>query len=69
VQVPLSRELSGVLELLQQETDAEVFVSTLAADATITVRARAADDVAAEQLERDLRVRVHERLRAAGVFA
>ena len=69
VQVPLSRELSGVLELLRSETDAEVFVSALAADATITVRASAADDVAAQRLERELRVRVHERLRAEGVFA
>jgi small-conductance mechanosensitive channel len=69
VQVPLSRELSGVLDLLRDETDAEVFVSALAAEATVTVRARAADDVAAERLERELRVRVHERLRAEGVFA
>lgn len=69
VQVPLSRELSGVVDLLRSETDAEVFVSALAADATITVRARAADDVAAERLERELRARVHERLRAEGVFA
>jgi small-conductance mechanosensitive channel len=69
VQVPLSRELSGVLDLLQQETDAEVFVSALAGEATITVRARAADAPAADRLERELRVRVHERLRAEGVFA
>jgi small-conductance mechanosensitive channel len=69
VQVPLSRELSGVLDLLRDETDAEVFVSALAGEATVTVRARAADDLAAERLERELRVRVHERLRAEGVFA
>lgn len=69
VQVPLSRELTGVLDLLRRETDAEVFVSALADDATITVRAPAADDRAAEQLERALRLRVHERLRAEGVFA
>jgi small-conductance mechanosensitive channel len=69
VQVPLSRELSGVLDLLRDETDAEVFVSALAGEATVTVRARAADDLAAELLERELRVRVHERLRAEGVFA
>jgi len=69
VQVPLSRELSGVLELLRAETDAEVFVSSLAGEATISVRARAADVQAAERLERELRVRVHERLRAEGVFA
>lgn len=69
VQVPLSRELSGVLDLLRDETDGEVFVSALAGEATVTVRARAVDDLAAERLERELRVRVHERLRAEGVFA
>ena len=37
-------------------------------DATVVVRAGADDAEAAEQLESDLRVRVHERLRAAGVF-
>jgi small-conductance mechanosensitive channel len=69
VQVPLSRELSGVLDLLRDETDGEVFVSALAGEAIVTVRARAADDLAAERLERELRVLVHERLRAEGVFA
>ncbi len=69
VQVPLNRELSDVLELLRAETDGEVFVSALAAEATITVRARASDEIAADRLERDLRTRVHERLRAKGVFA
>jgi small-conductance mechanosensitive channel len=69
VQVPISRELSGVVDLLRSETDAEVFVSALAAEATITVRVRAADAAAAERLERELRLRVHDRLRAEGVFA
>jgi small-conductance mechanosensitive channel len=69
VQVPISRELSGVVDLLRSETDAEVFVSALAAEATITVRVRAADAAAAERLERELRLRVHDRLRTEGVFA
>jgi hypothetical protein len=33
------------------------------------VRARASGPIEAERLESDLRIRAHERLRAAGVFA
>jgi small-conductance mechanosensitive channel len=73
LQVPLSTELRPVVasieELLEDERDAAVFVSDLAGNATITVRARAADEDAAQRLERDLRVRVQERLRAEGVYA
>jgi small-conductance mechanosensitive channel len=69
VQVPISRELSGVVALLRSETDAEVYVSSLAAEATITVRAPAASDAEAERMERELRLRVHDRLVAEGVFA
>ena len=73
VHVPLSRELGFVLDLLRQETaeerDAAVYVSSLDDHATVLVRARATDEEAAERLERELRVRVHERLRTAGVFA
>jgi hypothetical protein len=49
--------------------DAEVFVSDLADDATIVVRAPAVDERAAERLERELRVRAAEVLRAEGVYA
>ena len=73
LQVPLSQELGAVIALLRQETagerDAEVAVSGLEEQATITVRAGAADEAAAERLENDLRLRVHERLRAQGIFA
>jgi hypothetical protein len=44
-------------------------VSSLGDKATITVRAWAPDELEAERLEGDLRLRAHERLRAAGVFA
>jgi len=73
VHVPLSSDLEAVLDLLRSEAaaerDPEVFVSGLDTDAAVTLRALAADPAAAEQLEHDLRLRAHQRLRAAGVFA
>ena len=70
VQVPLGRDVGAVVDRLRGlADDAEVFVSDLADDATIVVRARAADERAAERLERDLRLRAAEVLRAEGVYA
>ncbi len=73
LQVPLSSDLDGVLDLLHGETAAErepeVFVSSLDGSATITVRALAPDAVSAERLERELRLRAHVRLRAGGFLA
>ncbi|MEX1358484.1 MAG: mechanosensitive ion channel domain-containing protein [Gaiellaceae bacterium] len=72
LQVPLGAALGSVVDLLQAETaeerDAEVFVSSLDGSATVTVRALAADPEAARRLERELRLRAHERLRAGGVL-
>ena len=45
-----------------------VYVSSLDGNATVTIRAARADEDAAQQLERDLRVRAHGRLRALGVW-
>ena len=73
VQVPLSSDLEVVLDLLRGEVAAErdphVFVSGLNGSATVTVRALATDPNDAERLEEELRLRVHRRLRAAGIFA
>jgi len=70
VQVPLGRDVGAVVDRLRGlADDAEVFVSDLADDATIVVRARAADERAAERLERDLRLRAAEVLRTEGVYA
>ena len=73
VQVPLDKDLRAVVELLREtvrgEREADVAVTALNGDATVVVRAGADDAFAAERLESDLRVRVHERLRIAGVFA
>jgi small conductance mechanosensitive channel len=70
VQVPLGRDVGAVVDRLRGLADgADVFVSDLAGDATIVVRARAADERAAERLERDLRLRAAQVLRAEGVYA
>ena len=72
VQIPLDRELSPVLDALRSELagerDPDVFVSSLNGQALVTIRARAAYEDEAEQLERSLRLRVHERLLAEGVW-
>src|SRR5919202_1078811 len=70
LQVPLGRDVGAVVDRLRQLKDgADVFVSDLAGNATIVVRAGAEDEPAAERLERELRLRAHELLRAEGVFA
>jgi small-conductance mechanosensitive channel len=73
IQLPLGVALGSAVDLLKAETagerDAEVFVSELDGSATVTVRALAQDDDSARRLERDLRLRAHERLRTAGVLA
>ena len=72
VQLPLSSDLAGAVDLLNHEVadqpEPEVFVSGLETEATITIRARAVDVSTAESLEHDLRLRAHRCLRAAGIF-
>jgi small-conductance mechanosensitive channel len=73
VPVPLAADLDAALDALREdvaeERDASVYVSALADPATVTLRAAASDDLAAERLEHDLRLRAHRRLRALGVWA
>jgi small conductance mechanosensitive channel len=70
VQVPLGRDVGAVMDRLRGLREgADVFVSDLAGNATIVVRARVEDELAAERLERELRLRAHELLRAEGVYA
>jgi small-conductance mechanosensitive channel len=72
VQVPLESDVGAVVELLRQEATserAEVLVTGLEGNATVTVRDWAPSQVAAEALASDLRLRAHRRLREAGVFA
>lgn len=70
LQVPLGKDLGAVVDRLRMVVPAaEVFVSDLAGTATVVVRARVEDEASAEQLERELRLRAYEALRAEGVYA
>jgi len=72
VQVPPATQLGLLLEALREEVSGErdeVFVSSLDGSPTVTLRAWTESEAAAERLEHDLRLRVHERLRTAGLFA
>jgi small-conductance mechanosensitive channel len=72
VQVPLTADLRSLVETLRAEAPGErdeVFVSSLDGSPTLTVRVWAQSEQAAEQLERELRLRVHERLREHGIWA
>ena len=70
LQVPLGRDVDAVVDRLRHLRDgAEVFVSDLAGNATVVVRAKAEDEPAAERLERELRLQAYDALRAEGVYA
>jgi small-conductance mechanosensitive channel len=73
VQVPLSADLRAVVDALREEVagerDGAVVVSALDANATVTIRAAANDEEAAQRLESELRVRAQGRLRTLGVWA
>ena len=72
VPVPLSADLEDAIGALREdvsgERDADVYVSSLDGTATVTLRAAASDEAAAERLEHELRLRAHRRLRALGVW-
>ena len=71
-QVPPATQLGLLLESLREEVSGErdeVFVSSLDGSPTVTLRAWTESEAAAERLEHDLCLRVHERLRTAGLFA
>jgi small-conductance mechanosensitive channel len=72
VQVPLSADLHSVVDVLREdvadERDGSAVVSALEGNATVTIRAAANDEEAAQRLESDLRVRAQGRLRALGVW-
>jgi small conductance mechanosensitive channel len=70
LQVPLGQDLGAVVDRLRTiADDADVFVSDLSGNPTVTVQVPANDRSSAEQLERELRLRAHEVLRAEGVYA
>ena len=69
--MPLDQDLGRVVEVLREAApaDGEVLVTGFDGNATVTVRAWTPDLRSAERLASDLRLRAHERLRAAGVYA
>jgi len=70
LQVPLGRDLGAIVDRLRSLVEgAEVFVSDLAGNATVVLRVPAADEAAADRLQRELRLRAYEALRAEGIFA
>jgi small-conductance mechanosensitive channel len=68
VQVPLQQDLDALLDALRAETTGDVFVSSLDGTAVITLRERTSSQGEVERAERELRLRAHRRLRAAGVY-
>jgi small-conductance mechanosensitive channel len=72
VQVPLTQDVATAVDALRQEVAeyerAEVVLTSLEGGATIVVRVPAPPG-RAEDLEPELRLRAHRRLRAEGVFA
>jgi small-conductance mechanosensitive channel len=68
VPVPLEQDLDALLDALRTETSGDVFVSALDDNALITLREPASSQAEAERLARELRLRAHRRLRAAGVY-
>jgi small conductance mechanosensitive channel len=71
VPVPLDRDLDAVIGLLREVAgtdDAQVQVTDLNDRAHLTLSVWADDQPAAEQLESELRLKAHARLRDAGMF-
>ena len=70
LQVPLGQDLAAVVDRLRTIAgDGEVFVSDLSGNPTVVVQVPANDRLSAERLERELRLRAYEVLRAEGVYA
>lgn len=73
VPVPLTADVDAAVDALRkdvaEERDADVYLSGIDGTATVIMRAAAPDELAAERLERDLRLRAHRRLRELGVWA
>jgi small-conductance mechanosensitive channel len=72
VQIPLDRDLAAVSQLLRDaagDERADVAVTALEDKARLELSVWADDEASAARLESELRLRAHERLREAGVFA
>jgi len=68
VQVPLAADLRAIVEQLKRKA-ADVYVTDLSGNATIAVRRPVADEREAERAASELRLEIHDVLRAAGAIA
>ena len=73
VPLPLHSDVSAAIETLRgevaSERDGDVYVDSIDSTVNVIVCAVVDDEFGAEQLERDLRLRVHHRLREIGAWA
>jgi small conductance mechanosensitive channel len=68
VQLPLSTDVRSIVGALEQDSN-EVFLTGLEDGAVVAVRRVIADEHDLDRAQSDLRLAVHDRLRALGVFA
>src|SRR5262245_4283869 len=69
VPVPRNKDLQAVIDILREKaTPTELLVTGLDGDAVVTLRSWAQDEASARQLESELRLRVQQALREAGVY-
>ena len=72
VPLPLTSDVGAALDALREEVaserEADAYLDSLDTTANVIVRALADDELSAEWLERDLRLRVHGRLRQLGIW-
>jgi small-conductance mechanosensitive channel len=73
VSLPLTTDVGAVVAALRedvaQQPDSEVYLASLDGNAIVVMRAAAPTEQEAERLERELRLRAHNRLRALGIWA
>ncbi len=67
LELPLTTDIRAAVAALEQDA-ADVYVTRLGANATISVRKRVASGQDVDREESDLRLAVHDRLRALGVL-
>ncbi len=73
IPLPLTADVDGALAALRDdvagENEADVYVGSIDGTVNVVVRALAADELRAERLCRDLRLRAYRRLRELGVWS
>jgi len=72
IPLPLATDLDAAIAALRDEIaaepEADVYLDSLDGNANVVVRALAPDELSAERLGQELRLRAHRRLRALGIW-